>query len=130
MAGLRPFYQWRSILTVITPSRRVVDDVLTNSIESGCIPYGVFFVGAGLKTCPYPCGIERRVRDGLSIHLFSQVPSSLIERKEILVAPSVEIAARIFRQPTEERSRPLCPFVILIFANQRSEHEIGGLKGF
>ena len=72
MTGLGPFYSWRSILSGITASRRSADDVLTNSIEGVCIPYGVFFVGAGLKPAPTPCGIKRRVRDGLSIHLFSQ----------------------------------------------------------
>ena len=63
-----------------------------------------------------------RIPNDHSIHLVSQDPSNLIERKEILVAPSDKIAPRIFRQSTEVRSRPFCPFVVIGIANQRPEH--------
>ena len=67
-----------------------------------------------------------RIPNDHSIHLVSQDPSNLIERKEILVAPSDKIAPRIFRQSTEVRSRPFCPFVVIGIANQRPEHQVCG----
>ena len=45
------------------PSRRVVDDVLTNAIECCVIPYDVFFVGAGFKPAPTG-GVGMRGRQG------------------------------------------------------------------
>ena len=60
------------------------------------------------------------------IYLISQSIRQLVIGKEILVAPLDKIAPWIFRQPTEELSRPSCPFFVIVIADQCSEHQVRG----